>query len=40
MKLKQLFVALPTALCIVGNWTAKAGETINEAGALGVVTDT
>jgi hypothetical protein len=39
MNLKYLFVAVPTALCIVGNWTANAGETINEAGALGLVVD-
>jgi hypothetical protein len=39
MNLKYLFIAVPTALCIVGNWTAHAGETINEAGALGLVTD-
>ena len=39
MNLKNLFVALPIALCIVGNCTANAGETINEAGALGLVID-
>ena len=38
MNLKHLFVAVPTARCIVGNWTENAGETINEAGALGLVT--
>ena len=27
MNLKQLFVAVPTALCVLGNWTANAGET-------------
>ena len=39
MNLKYLFMAVPAALCLVGNWTANAGETINEAGALGLVTD-
>jgi hypothetical protein len=39
MNLKYLLVAVPAALCILGNWTAKAGETINEAGTLGLVTD-
>ena len=34
MNLKYLFVAVPTALCILGNWTANAGQTINEAGAM------
>jgi hypothetical protein len=39
MNLKHVFVVVPAALCILGNWTANAGETINEAGALGLVTD-
>jgi len=39
MNLKHLFVAMPAALCILGNWTANAGQTINEAGALACVTD-
>jgi len=39
MNLKYLFVAVPIALSILGNWTANAGETINEAGALGLVVD-
>lgn len=39
MNFKYLFVAVPTVLCIMGNWTANAGETINDAGALALVTD-
>ena len=39
MNLKHLFIALPTVLCLLGSWTANAGETINEAGALGLVVD-
>jgi hypothetical protein len=39
MNLKYLFVAVPTTLCIMGNWTANAGETIKDVGALGLVTD-
>ena len=34
MNLKHLVVAVPTALCILCNWTANAGQTTNEAGAI------
>jgi hypothetical protein len=39
MNLRCLFVAISTALCILGSGVAKAGQTINEAGALACVTD-
>ena len=39
MNLKHLFVVVPAALCILGNWTANAGQTINEAGVLVCVND-
>ena len=39
MNLKQLFVAVPAALLILGNGAANAGKTINEAGAIVCVTD-
>ena len=39
MNLKHLIVAVPAALCIPGNGTANAGQTINEVGALACVTD-
>ena len=39
MKLKQLFVAVPAALLVLGSGAANAGQTINEAGALACVTD-
>jgi hypothetical protein len=39
MNLKYLFAAVPAALCILGNWAANAGQTINETGALACVTD-
>jgi hypothetical protein len=39
MNLKQLFVAVPAALFILGNGAANAGQTINEAGALAGVVD-
>jgi hypothetical protein len=39
MNLKYLFVAVPAALCIAGNWTANAGQTTNEAGAIVCVND-
>ena len=39
MKLKQLFVAVPAALLVLGSGTANAGQTTNEAGALACVTD-
>jgi hypothetical protein len=35
----QLFVAVPAALFILGNGTANAGQTINDAGAMACVTD-
>src|SRR5215510_213668 len=39
MNLTYLFVAVPTALCILGNWTANAGQTINQTGAIACVND-
>ena len=39
MKLKQLFVAVPAALILLGSGAANAGQTINEAGAIACVTD-
>jgi hypothetical protein len=40
MKFKYLFIAVPTALCILGNWTANAGETISDGpGTMACVTD-
>jgi len=39
MDFKQLFVAVPLALLVLGNSAAKAGQTINEAGALVCVAD-
>ena len=39
MNLKHLFVAVSAALCILGNWTANAGQTTNDAGALACVND-
>jgi len=39
MNLKQLFVAVPAALFILGSGAANAGKTIDEAGALACVTD-
>ena len=39
MNLKYLIVAVPAALCISGNGTANAGQTINDVGALACVTD-
>ena len=39
MNLKQLFVAMPAALLILGTGAAKAGQTINDVGALACVTD-
>ena len=38
--LKQLFVAVPATLFILGSGLANAGETINEAGAIVCVNDT
>ena len=39
MILKQLFGAVPVALLVLGNGAAKAGQTINEAGAFACVSD-
>ena len=39
MKLKQLFVAVPAALLVLGSGAANAGQTVKEAGALACVTD-
>jgi hypothetical protein len=39
MSLKQLFVAVPAALFILGSGAANAGETINDAGAFACVND-
>jgi hypothetical protein len=39
MKLKQIFIAVPAAFLMLGNATANAAQTINEAGALACVID-
>ena len=39
MTLKRLFVAMPAALFILGNWPANAGQTINDVGAIACVND-
>jgi len=39
MTLKQLFVAVPTTLLILGSGVAKAGQTVDEAGAMACVND-
>ena len=39
MNPKQLFLAVPAALLILGSGAARAGQTITEAGALACVTD-
>ena len=39
MHLKHLFIAVPTALLILGNGVANAGQTINEAGAIACIND-
>jgi hypothetical protein len=40
MNLKYLFVAVPTAVCILGSWAANAGQTIDDGpGTLACVTD-
>jgi hypothetical protein len=39
MNLKYLFVAVAAGLCILGNWTANAGQTVNELGAIACVQD-
>ena len=40
MHLKHLFIAVPTALLILGNGVANAGQTINDVGAIACVTMT
>jgi hypothetical protein len=39
MNLKQLFVAVPATLFILGSGAANAGETINDTGAMACVAD-
>ena len=39
MNLKQLFVAVPTTLLILGSGVANAGQTINDVGAIACVND-
>ena len=39
MNPKQLLIAVPAALVVLGSGAANAGKTINEAGALACVTD-
>ena len=39
MNLKQLFVAVPTTLLILGSGVANAGQTINDVGAIACVSD-
>ena len=39
MNLKQLFVAVPAALFIIGNGVAIAGQTVDVAGTIACVTD-
>ena len=39
MNLKQLFIAAPAALLILGNGVANAGQTTNEAGTIVCVND-
>ena len=39
MNLKPLFVAVPTALFILGSGTANAGNTVDDAGAIACVND-
>ena len=39
MNLKQLFVAVPTTLLILGGGVANAGQTINDVGAMACVND-
>ena len=39
MSLKQLFVAVPAALFIIGNGVAIAGQTVDVAGTIACVTD-
>jgi hypothetical protein len=39
MNLKQLFVAVPAALLILGGGAVKAGQTIADVGAMACVND-
>jgi hypothetical protein len=39
MNLKYLFAAVPAALCILGDGTATAGQTIEDVGAMACVND-
>ena len=39
MHFKHLFIAVPTALLILGNGVANAGQTINDVGAIACVND-
>jgi hypothetical protein len=39
MNIRHLFAAVTAALCILGNWTANAGQTINEVGAIACIND-
>ena len=39
MNLKQLFVAMPTMLLILGSGVANAGQTIDDVGAMACATD-
>jgi len=39
MNFKQLSVALPAVLLLLGSGAAKAGQTINDAGTMACVTD-
>ena len=39
MNLKQLYVALPTALCLLGSGIAIAGEPVKDTGAMACVND-
>jgi hypothetical protein len=39
MNLRYLCAAVPAALCVLGNGTANAGQTINEAAAMACVND-
>ena len=39
MNLKQLFVAAPVALCVLGSGVANAGEPIKDTGAMACVND-
>ena len=39
MNLKQLFIAVPAALLVLGGGAAKAGQTIDDVGAMACVND-